>query len=176
MRIAVSGESWASTPWDAATCCASCIVPPPTQQVKMFLAVRFAAAPIAIATSLPKAKGEGEYTVSTASMSLSATSASSAAVQFSGARSGGSASGLPGAVPVRISPASCLAVSGASLARRPPCFSSVPAAMRPSPWPLPTMARRSPRSGRARAIASAASNSASSVSMRIQPARRKAVS
>jgi hypothetical protein len=88
----------------------------------MFFAVFAAAAPIAAATSLPEAKGEGEYTVSTASMPTSATSASSAAVHWAGLRSGGSASGLSGGTPVRISPASFCAVSGPSRARVPPRF------------------------------------------------------
>ena len=39
-------------------------------------------------------------------------------------------------------PLSWALVSGANWARRPPCLSSVPAAMRPRPWPLPTIASR----------------------------------
>lgn len=67
-------------------------------------------------------------------------------------------------------------VCGAKVARFPPASCSASAASTPAPPPLVRMASRSPRKGRAWARVSAASNSASSVSTRSMPARRKAAS
>jgi hypothetical protein len=174
--IAFSGESWLNTAFAAAIRCASSIAAPPTQQVKTLRSAVPDTSHIAVATSALAANGDGEQTVSTVSVLLSASTAESAAAQWLGLTSDGSASGLDSDERVCSSSSRCLTVSRERLPSSPPERSSVSPAIRPRPWPLARMVRRSPRRGRTRAIASMASNTSPRVSMRTQPARCRAAS